>query len=203
MNEPSPHPAHSTAHPGTLPRWIALTAGIACAAASLVIVLTAGLPDLAKTDPLYVLDDGRIVAPVIGALAPPLRLHNLDGAVVDLAEYSDQVVVLNSWATWCVPCEVEMPALQALAERYAGRVTVLGVNAGEQRSAVTAWRDRFGLTFELVLDPDGTASRDYRLRGQPTTFIVAPGGRIEAIYFGPVDLAELERIVSRLVAMAD
>lgn len=174
-------------------------AGALCAAAGLAIVASAGLPDLARTDPLFVLDDGRIVAPVIGALAPPLRLRNLDGTMIDLATYADQVVVLNSWATWCAPCEAEMPALQRLAERYAGQVVVLGLNAGESPEVVAAWRDRFGLTFDLLLDPQGVAARDYRLRGQPTTFIVAPGGRIDAIYFGPVDLTELERIVSRLI----
>jgi len=173
-----------------------------CAATALALVIAAGLPGLAESDPLYVLDDGRIVTPVIGALAPPLRLTNLDGERVDLAAYVDRAVVLNSWATWCVPCQAEMPALQALSERYAGRVVVVGINAGEPRDAVTTWRDRFNLTFDLVLDPDGVAARDYRLRGQPTTFIVAPGGRIEAIYFGPVDLAELERVLDRIAAEA-
>lgn len=176
-----------------------LIAGIGCLLAAALVVVAAGLPDRATLTAAYVLADGRVVAPETGAIAPPLALNDPDGRAVRLADHGDRVVVLNYWATWCGPCRVEMPALQALAERHPDALTVLGINAGEPAEAVLAWRQHFGLTFPLLLDPAGVAARDYRLRGQPTTVIVAPGGRIESIIYGPVDIGALERAVAALL----
>lgn len=182
---------------------LSLLVAVLCLTGSALIVITAGLPDRAELNAVYSLDGGRPVAPEVGALAPPLALTTVDGEMVALNSLADQIVVLNYWATWCAPCQIEMPALQELADRYPDALTVLGINSGESPDLVRAWRERFGLTFPLLLDPDGAAARDYRLRGQPTTVIVAPHGIIHEIIYGPADINALERAVVRLLPVSD
>lgn len=179
--------------------WLAML----CFAGSAFILFTAGLPDRAALNVLFSLPDGRSVAPEVGALAPRLTLMTLDGETIDTETLTDKIVILNYWATWCAPCQIEMPALQELSERYPAALTVLGINAGESSNAVAAWRDHFGLTFPLLLDIDGAAARDYRLRGQPTTVIVAPGGIIHEIIYGPANLDALERAIVALLPVSD
>ena len=179
--------------------WLA----VLCFAGSALILIAAGLPDRAALNVLFSLSDGRAVAPEVGALAPPLTLTTLEGETLSTSTLTDKIVILNYWATWCAPCWVEMPALQELSERYPDVVTVLGINAGESTGEVEAWRDHFSLTFPLLLDPTGAAARDYRLRGQPTTVIVAPGGIIFEIIYGPADIHALERSVVALLPVSD
>lgn len=174
-----------------------------CFAGSVIVLAAAGLPDRAALNALYSLPDGRTVAAEVGALAPPLTLATVDGEQIAINTFADRIVILNYWATWCAPCRIEMPALQALAERYPAVLTVLGINAGESPDAIRTWREHFRLTFPLLLDPDGAAARDYRLRGQPTTVIVAPDGIIHNIIYGPADIDALERAVVALLPVAD
>lgn len=180
-------------------RWLYSAAAILLFSAAAVLIVSAGLPDRAEYVRVGVIG-GELVAPVVGALAPPFTLPNADGQTITLVDGESRATVINFWATWCVPCEVEMPALQALYERYEGRgLRVVGVNLGEPAAAVRAWEDRLALTFPLVLDADGRTAADYRLRGQPTTVIVAADGRIASIVYGPADLAALERLITPLL----
>lgn len=194
MPTPSPLPDRSRL-------YSALYLGLAalCFIAGGILITSAGLPDRADLNATFALPDGRAAAPEIHALAPPLNLLTVDGGLIAPEALSGQIVVLNFWATWCAPCQAEMPALQMLAERYPSQLTVIGINAGESAAAVKGWRERFGLTFPLLLDPDGTAAHDYRLRGQPTTVIVAPNGRIHDIIYGPADIHALARAVTALL----
>lgn len=180
-------------------RWLYSATAVLLFAAAAVLLVRAGLPNRAEYVRVGVIG-GELIAPVVGALAPPFTLPNADGAPIPLADSASRATVVNFWATWCVPCEVEMPALQALYESYEGRgLRVIGVNLGEPASAVRAWADRLALTFPLVLDADGRAAADYRLRGQPTTVIVAADGRVASIVYGPADLAALERLITPLL----
>ena len=77
--------------------------------------------------------------------------------------------MINFWATWCVPCRVEMPELQAFHEAHPA-VRVLAVNLGESRDLIVDWVTQFGLTFDIVLDTDRSIADLYRLRGQPSTY---------------------------------
>jgi len=174
---------------------------LACFAAAVVILAAVGLPERLDYTQLSVVNGQRIAAE-IGAFAPPLDLTDMDGQAVKFTpdNHGGTVTVINFWATWCAPCEAEMPALQRLSERYKERgLRVIGVNLGDSIHAVRQWSDRLGLSFTLALDPSGRAAADYRLRGQPTTVIVAADGRIASIIYGPADLAALERFITPLL----
>lgn len=128
--------------------------------------------------------------PATGGIAPELMLPGRDGQTVRLSDLRGMPVVINFWATWCVPCEVEMPELQALADSRPD-VRVLAVNVGEPPAQATAWLAARGLTLDVLFDVEGQAARDFAIRGQPTTFVISPDGVIDAIYFGPTTLQQL------------
>ena len=169
-----------------------LVVGLGCLLAASALVFAAGLPDRAAFTG-RIDASGQQVAPELGALAPSFRATLANGAAFDLAELNGRAVIVNFWATWCGPCRVEMLELEALQQAYGGRgLAVVGVNTGEALDDVLDWRDNYGLSFPLALDTDGQISRLYAVRGQPTTFVIAPDGVIVQIYYGPTTRATLE-----------
>lgn len=165
---------------------VGVGAGVCFAAAALILLLV-GLPDRAVYSGTLTADGVR-VAPEIGALAPPFQAQTLNGEF-ELAARRGTPVVVNFWATWCVPCAVEMPELQTIHEE--GAAYIVGVNLAEPRGAVSAWADAYGITFDLAFDPSGEIASLYALRGQPSTYIIAPDGIIQHIYFGATNAASL------------
>jgi thiol-disulfide isomerase/thioredoxin len=168
--------------------WMVASA-LACFVAALALVLSAGLPDRAAFSG-QILSDGQAVAPEIGAIAPPWSAPTLRG-MVDLNELRGTPLLINFWATWCVPCRVEMPELEAFHAAHPA-VRVLAVNLGESRNLIVDWVSQLGLTFDIVLDADQSIASLYRLRGQPSTYVVSPGGVITNIFYGPTTRQTLE-----------
>jgi thiol-disulfide isomerase/thioredoxin len=111
--------------------------------------------------------------------APAVTLSDLDGRARALADFRGQVVFLNFWATWCVPCRQEMPALEMLYRTYRDRgFVVLGVNFREATREVRAFMDDARLTFPALLDTDAKVSEAFRVRGLPVSFLLDRQGRI-------------------------
>ena len=118
---------------------------------------------------------------------PPLRLPRLGGGVATLAEHGNKLVLVNFWATWCQPCTLEMPTLEALWREYQKRgLVVLGVSVdrGAPRPLLDPYVGRLGLTFPILLDGDLAASQAWRVASLPATFVVRPGGDAVALAFG-------------------
>lgn len=179
-------------------RPFALAAALAWAAA-LGILLIAGLPERAPHTALYFAPDARPIAPEIGAYAPPISAATLDGDPVEWEALRGAPVVINFWATWCAPCRVELPELQAVyADAPLGSLALLAVNLGERPEDVAAWRAALGLEFPLVIDSDGRIAAAYWLRGQPTTLVIDSDGVVAAVYHGPVDAATLRAALANL-----
>lgn len=157
--------------------------------------LWAGLPQRAEFVGQSVTGLGY-VAPEVGAFAPPFYAYTPEGERVALSQWLGQTVILNFWATWCEPCALEMPDLQEVFE--ASAVTVLGINLGEAPQEVQAWRAKFGITFPLLIDDNNAVARAYHLRGQPTTLVIAPDGRIHRIFYGATNAQTLLTVVHSL-----
>jgi thiol-disulfide isomerase/thioredoxin len=127
-----------------------------------------------------------------------------DGTSHRLAEFAGQGVVLNLWATWCVPCVAEMPALAAMAQAVAGdRIAVLPLSSDRGGAQVVRkfYAQHDIQALQVWLDPKGEAARAWGARGLPTTLILDRQGREVARLEGAVDwsgtasLAELRRLV--------
>ena len=174
-------------------RWrerLLLTAGaVACLLAAAALVIAAGLPERSAYTGLTA-EGGSVVAPEIGALAPNFSAPTLTGSV-ELNALRGSPVVVNFWATWCAPCEVEMPDLQAFQSAHPS-ARVLAVNLGEPPALVTDWLAKRGITLAIPLDTRGEIAYLYRLRGQPTTFVIAPDGIISHIFYGATTRQALE-----------
>jgi cytochrome c biogenesis protein CcmG/thiol:disulfide interchange protein DsbE len=121
-----------------------------------------------------------------GTLPPHFSGRTLDARPLSLAELRGKVVLVNFWASWCLECRPEMPVLERLHREFTPRgLAVVGVNAREDASAVGRYARELGLTFPLVLDPDGKINTQYGVIGLPTTFVVARDGRGVAFAIGP------------------
>jgi len=122
-----------------------------------------------------------------GQRGPGFTLATLDGGRASLADHREKLVVLNFWATWCTPCTVEMPTLEALWRGYRDRgLVVIGVSVdrGAPRLLLEPYTRNLKLTFPILLDPDSKTSNRWRVTALPATFLVRPGGEVAGMAIG-------------------
>lgn len=122
-----------------------------------------------------------------GQRAPAFRLERFPGGHASLDAWKEQLVVLNFWATWCTPCTVEMPTLEALWRAYRDRglvVVGISVDRGAPRGLIGPYVAGLGLTFPILLDPEMKTAEAWGVRGLPATFLVRPGGEVAGMAFG-------------------
>lgn len=146
---------------------------------------------------------GLIPAPQKGFLAPDFTLEDAQGQAVRLSELRGRPVVLNLWASWCTPCREEMPALERVHQAYQEQgVVILGVNSTVQDDPQRAldFALEQGLTFPILFDTQGEASRLYQVRALPTTYFIDAQGVIqEVVTGGPMAEALLRIRVEKLL----
>ncbi len=143
-------------------------------------------------------DLGRL-QPTDGAAVPELRFSTADGTVRTLADYAGQGVVLNLWATWCVPCVAEMPALDALARLVAGdgvAVLALSSDRGGAPPVERFYRDKGIRTLPVLLDSQGDAARALGARGIPTTLLIDRAGKERGRLEGAADWSSAEFVAA-------
>lgn len=147
-------------------------------------------------------DPKLVRSPLLGKPAPAFRLPLLGGGgEFDLASRRGDVVVVNFWASWCVPCVEEAPELQAFAARWSGRgVQMVGIVYSDEESKAAAFRDRFELTYPQVMDPGGRTAIDFGIFGIPETYVIDRDGIVMAKLIGAVDTATLEEVVASVKA---
>ena len=142
-------------------------------------------------------DPRQVRSALLGKPAPAFELPTLDGGTVDSADWRGEVVVVNFWASWCVPCREEAPELEAFAQRWEDRgVRLVGIVYNDEESEAAAFRDRYRLTYPQALDPGGRAAIDFGVFGVPETYVIAGDGTVMAKLLGAVDAATLERVVA-------
>jgi len=113
-----------------------------------------------------------------GSYAPHLELNTLDGEAVTLEKFRGKIVVLNFLASWCKPCEDEMPSLLQLQSKLGDRVQVVAIGVEDDDSALRKFRDRNLVTFPFLHDRSGRSKQRYRLAGYPETFVLDREGKL-------------------------
>ena len=137
-------------------------------------------------------DPGVVTSPLVGRPAPSFALTSLDGATVSLVELRGHPLIVNFWASWCLPCRAEAPLLQRAATDFAGRgVQVLGIVYQDSAENARAFMREYGQTYPGLLDPDGRTALDYGVFGIPETYFIDRAGRIVSKQTGPLDWASL------------
>ncbi|MBI2567611.1 MAG: redoxin domain-containing protein [Candidatus Schekmanbacteria bacterium] len=136
---------------------------------------------------------------MVGKPAPRFILQTLDGKrEVDLAALKGKTVVVNFWATWCVPCWQEHAALQDAAKRHdPAEVVFLGVVYEDSRDEAQEYLQKKGSAYENLFDPGTRAAISYGVGGVPESYFVSPGGMIVEKFNGPLDAQSIDSLVAR------
>jgi len=129
---------------------------------------------------------GGTMKPWPGGATPPLSLRDLDGKEHRLEDYKGKIVVLNFWATWCDPCREEMPAMQRLQEKLAGKLAVLAVDYGEGPPRIKDFLKKVPVRFTVLLDRDTSAATAWKVKVLPTTLVIDPDQKVRYVAVGDV-----------------
>lgn len=145
---------------------------------------------------------GGTMKPWSGGATPPLVLRDVDGKEHRLADYKGKVVVLNFWATWCDPCREEMPSMQRLQEKLAGRpFAILAVDYGEGAPRIRDFLKRVPVHFTVLLDRDTSAATAWKVKVLPTTLVIDAEQRVRFVAVGDVgwDTPPVETEIRKLL----
>ena len=145
----------------------------------------------------------------IGSRAPRFSAVTVDSAAATrtLESYRGDVVILNVWATWCMPCRVEMPSLEALHRDFREkglRVVAVSVDEAGSTDAIRAFAREYGLTFDILHDPAKAIQRSYLTTGVPETFVIGRDGTIRRKVIGAMDWssADSRAVLEQLLSEA-
>lgn len=153
----------------------------------------------------------RQAPPLDAGLAPQFELKTFSGETVKLADLRGKAVVVNFWASWCIPCRDEAPALQAMWQKYKDQgVVILGVDYVDTESEAKKFIQEFGQTYPNGPDIGTEISHKYKITGVPETYFITregqvmsgldPSGRAYGNWIGPITAAGLEGRIQRLIA---
>lgn len=146
-------------------------------------------------------DPAKRPAAELGGPAPDFTLTLLDGTDFTLSRHlsgGGRPVVMNFWASWCLPCREEMPAFDRVAERRP-EVLILGVAVDDTGNAAGAFAAEVDVGYPLGIDVNGQILELYPILGLPTTWFITADGLIANIRAGQLDEDELERLIDQVL----
>lgn len=180
----TPPPARHTA------RWVAVG----------VLVVTAGLIAVLATRPPATV--AEVQSPLVGRTVPPVSGVTVGGTPFALARPPGRFVVVNFFASWCEPCQTEGPALVQFAFEHqrADGAELVSVVFDDTVAAARSYQESLGATWPTLTDPGGDLALSFGVRAPPSTFVIAPDGRVVAYIIAPVTAADLDRIITEAEA---
>lgn len=143
------------------------------------------------------------IAPRVGYTAPDFEVKDYTGKTVKLSDYRGKPVLLNFWATWCPPCKVEMPELQAAYQAHQqDGLILLGINLGESPATIKKYVEEQNFNWPMLPDPDGKLKTTFNVIGYPTTVFIDQSGIVRSVQIGGMDRQILESKLSQFLARA-
>ena len=138
--------------------------------------------------------------PLLDAPAPDIALLDLDGHEVRLADYRGRPVIVNFWASWCLPCREEFPLLRAARERYADQgLEILGVVFDDDPEAARGFMAKTGATWPALVDANELAAVAYKVNVPPLSFFIDPEGLVRSIAYGPPPSGTIDDRIAALL----
>jgi len=146
--------------------------------------------------------DKQATSPLLGKPAPDIQGVDLAGQPARVAADRGRFVLVNFFASWCVPCQQEHPQLERFVAMHKakGDATVFGVIFDDTTANARAFVQRSGGDWPIVADPGGTVALDYGVRGPPESYLIGPDGTVLAKFIGAVTADGLDRILARASA---
>lgn len=137
----------------------------------------------------------------VGEVAPTAPLPSLEGdGTESLADHRGSWVLVNFWASWCIPCREEAPALERFQQQHGGpQFTVLGIDSRDLSSDGRGFVEEYGLSYPQLRDGDGDAADEYGTTGVPENFLVDPTGKVRLLVRGPITEEYLREEVAPLL----
>jgi len=139
-----------------------------------------------------------------GISAPPFSLPSLQDPHrnISLASFRGRPVVMNFWASWCVPCRTEMPVLEAAYKSEHGRVDFIGIDSNDTPTDAIAFLAQVHVTYPTVSDPTESVATKYLLYGLPTTVFISPTGKILGRHIGELRASTLRSALQQAFSHA-
>jgi cytochrome c biogenesis protein CcmG/thiol:disulfide interchange protein DsbE len=162
-------------------RWIALAVGVVLVAFGIVLAVQH------RSEPSV----PRLVQE--HRPAPAFNLVGLDGKKINSAQVRNKTYVVNFFNSWCIPCQQEEPALKEFYEQHKSEpdFAMLGIIIQDDASTMRGYVREKGITWPVLVDPQGSAALDYGTTGQPETYVIAPDGVVVCGTLGPSSVAAL------------
>lgn len=139
----------------------------------------------------------------VGDTVPPFQMTTFDGQQISTADYQDQVILVNFWASWCKPCEQEARDLQRAWEYYqpGGKVLFLGLDYVDTEPEALKFLNRYGITYPNGPDLRTTVSQMFRIQGVPETYVINSSGELVFVKKGPfLSLNEIQGVIEQALA---
>ena len=188
--EPGEVPELAATRPRRWSRRLIVAGWLLAGAAALVALLTVSVGRPA----------GPVDTPIVGKPAPAFDLETLDGGRLSLADLRGSPVVLNFWASWCIPCREEAPLLTAAAADYRAKgLRVVGVVYQDSAASARDFMGRYGQTYPGLLDSDGRTAIDYGVFGIPETFFIDAAGIVRSRQIGAVIASDLRSQIEAIL----
>jgi len=167
-----------------------------------IFLLGAGLIPLLANARQKALESVAPILPPVTSIypAPQLELTDLQGNPVSIEDYRGQVILVNNWATWCPPCRLEMPELQAYYSAHSTEgFVVVAIESGEPADQVASFVQEFRVTFPVWLDPQILALEAFQNWDLPSSYVIDWDGMVRLSWTGGINQPTLEQYVTPLL----
>ncbi len=172
-------------------RWVAIS----------VLVVGAGLIAVLATRPPAAVVE--VQSPLVGKVAPAIAGTTIQGTHLSLPRAPGKFLVVNFFASWCEPCQSEGPNLVQFQFQHqrAGDASMVSVVFDDTEGEAARYQESLGATWPTFIDPGGALALAYGVRAPPSTFVIAPDGRVVAYIIAPVTAADLDGIIAKAKAL--
>jgi thiol-disulfide isomerase/thioredoxin len=161
-------------------RRILWAAVVLALAGTVVLALTRGREPISSGIPRSALEPTGLV----GKPLPAVNLVDLEGHPVSVSDLRGKPVLLNFWATWCIPCRAEMPELQYESRKFGGSVQIVGVDDGEPVADITQFVTEIGVTYPMWRDPSNQVDKILKAPGLPYSIYMDRNGKVRTVRIG-------------------